>query len=278
MVLILRNYHYLLNKLLPLVAFSVLLLAPLGDQNAFAGPVFDDKIFDNGGVAPITDGGPGINNPSGTPFTAAEDFVLDGDFFVTDIHFVVNGDPANFDMVSFQFFILSDNGGEPGNILASGNAMDLEVEPVPSTLVANVWFNLDIPFEAKEGVTYWFALHETNVVGSGIGWTRSSTNTGQGAELCQSAVVPPNPPANWSCDSGHVWFLLSGNEIITDPVGGESLTIDSTALLLAAAQSPVSWLATLTIAALGIGAYVFTRNPNNMRNIKVILRDYLDRI
>jgi len=60
-------------------------------------------------------------------------------------------------------------------------------------------------------------------------------------------------------------------------VGGEFLPIDSAALLLAAAQSPVSWLATLTIAALGIGAYVFSRNPSNMRNIKVILRDYLDR-
>ena len=60
-------------------------------------------------------------------------------------------------------------------------------------------------------------------------------------------------------------------------VGGESLPIDSTALILAAAQSPAAWLTALTIAALGISAYVFTRNPSNMRNIKVILRDYLDR-
>jgi len=68
------------------------------------------------------------------------------------------------------------------------------------------------------------------------------------------------------------------NECISKPVvGGEFLQIDSTALLLAAAQSPASWLTTLTIVALGIGAYVFTRNSNNMRNIKVILRDYLDR-
>jgi len=61
-------------------------------------------------------------------------------------------------------------------------------------------------------------------------------------------------------------------------VGGESLSIDSTALVLAAApQSPSVLLSALTIAALGIGAFVFTRNENNMRNIKVILRDYLDR-
>jgi len=61
-------------------------------------------------------------------------------------------------------------------------------------------------------------------------------------------------------------------------IGGELLPIDSTALLLAAAQSPVAWLSSLALVALGIGAYVFTRKPNNMRNIKVILRDYLDRI
>jgi len=66
-------------------------------------------------------------------------------------------------------------------------------------------------------------------------------------------------------------------ECVPDVVGGEFLPIEITSLLLAAAQSPASWLTSLTIAALGIGAYVFTRNPNNMRNIKIILRDYLDR-
>ena len=73
--------------------------------------------------------------------------------------------------------------------------------------------------------------------------------------------------------------LLFLNECIdSDFVGGEFLQIDSTALLLAAAQSPSAWVTSLAIAALGIGAYVFTRNQNNMRNIKVILRDYLDRL
>jgi len=61
-------------------------------------------------------------------------------------------------------------------------------------------------------------------------------------------------------------------------VGGEFLPIETTSLLLAAASSPAGWLTSLTIVALGIGAYVFTRNPNNIRNIKVILRDYLDRL
>ena len=65
---------------------------------------------------------------------------------------------------------------------------------------------------------------------------------------------------------------------VDDIIGGEIIPIETTVLLLAAAQSPAAWLTTLTIAALGIGAYVFTRNSNDMRNIKVILRDYLDRL
>ncbi len=242
-----------MNKLLPLLAFSVLLLAPVGVQNAFAGiTMFDDIIFDNGGVAPITDGGAGIAGVA----TTAEDFILDGDFFVTDIHFVVNGDPANFGILSFQYFILSDNGGSPGNILASGNAMDLEVEPVTGTLVANVWFNLEEPFEADEGVKYWIGIHETNVVGSGIGWTFGTT--GQGETPCQSLVLPP---ANWDCGSfgKHLWFLLTGHSPI---VGGEFIPIETTSLILAGAQS-FSWMIPVVLSVLGIGLFAVSRKSEN---------------
>jgi len=94
------------------------------------------------------------------------------------------------------------------------------------------------------------------------------------------------PDESWAIDN--IEIILNG---INDPscdttpppplpptVGGEFLPIETTSLLLAAASSPAAWLTSLTIAALGIGAYVFTRNPNNIRNIKVILRDYLDRL
>jgi hypothetical protein len=95
-------------------------------------------------------------------------------------------------------------------------------------------------------------------------------------------ICHPNP------DNDRIWLELQPGTFILDAlvdtwsfgkiVGGENLPIDSTALLLAAAQSPSAWVTSLAIAALGIGAYVFSRNPSNMRNIKVILRDYLDRL
>ena len=90
---------------------------------------------------------------------------------------------------------------------------------------------------------------------------------------------------SWAIDNVEV--ILNGIDdpsCVTPPppddgvVGGEFLPIETTSLLLAAASSPAAWLTSLTIVALGIGAYVFTRNPNNIRNIKVILRDYLDRL
>jgi len=63
-------------------------------------------------------------------------------------------------------------------------------------------------------------------------------------------------------------------------VGGKFLPIDTTALLLSGAQINAAWImsALVVIGSIAFGAlYITTRNPNNMRNIKVILRDYLDR-
>jgi len=90
---------------------------------------------------------------------------------------------------------------------------------------------------------------------------------------------------SWAIDN--VEIILNGIDdpscVITPPpppgpVGGEFLPIETTSLLLAAASSTSGLMTAITIAALAIGAYVFTRNPNNIRNIKVILRDYLDRL
>jgi hypothetical protein len=96
-------------------------------------------------------------------------------------------------------------------------------------------------------------------------------------------ICHPNP------DNDRIWLNLDRQTFILDAivdtwsfdeeqpvVGGELLPIETTALLLTAAQSP-AWITALTIAALGIGAFVFTRNPSNLRNIRAILRYYLDR-
>jgi len=58
--------------------------------------------------------------------------------------------------------------------------------------------------------------------------------------------------------------------------GGEFSQIDTTALILAGATSTIAWYM-YAFTALGIGAFWFARNPYNVRNIKAIMGDYLDR-
>ena len=54
------------------------------------------------------------------------------------------------------------------------------------------------------------------------------------------------------------------------------MPIETTYLLLAGAQTPIAWMM-YAFSAICIGAFLFTRNPNNVRNVKLILQDYLDR-
>jgi len=73
-----------------------------------------------------------------------------------------------------------------------------------------------------------------------------------------------------------------GPDLITDLtfcpslVGGEFLSLDTTALLVAGITTPVAWMV-YAVSAIGIGAFWFARNPYNVRNVKVILEDYFDR-
>jgi len=60
-------------------------------------------------------------------------------------------------------------------------------------------------------------------------------------------------------------------------VAGEIIPIDATSLILAGLQTPAVWMIS-TFSALGIGAFLLTRNPWNVRNMKAILQDYLDRL
>jgi len=59
-------------------------------------------------------------------------------------------------------------------------------------------------------------------------------------------------------------------------VGGELLPLDTTALLVAGATTPFAAYM-YVLAALGLGAFWFARNPYNVRNAKAIMSGYLDR-
>jgi len=208
---------------------------------------FDDIIFDSGG-APSFSGGPFIGINFGFKWTTAQNFALDEDNFVTDFHFVLDefGDPLDTDI---QHFIFADDEDKPGEILASGFSQNLEREPIDDTF-AEIWFDLEEPFLAEAGVKYWFGITTDKEPSFAYSWDRSSIAEGNS---CLTNVFPPEFDV---CDNTPTWFLLSGHP--PDVVGGEFLPIDSTALLLAGAQT-FSWMIPLVLSGIGIGLFVVSR-------------------
>jgi len=196
-----------LNKLLPLLAFSILLLVPVGAQNVFAG----------GGVC--------IENPNPVELTLAQ---------------------GESQTIQKQ---ISDCGFQMGDV-SIFNDVDCTSKGIDVSL-------------------------QTNSIGDNL-WEgdETITNTGGNPGTTTCVLILTVFAVTGGADRAEQTIMVTTS---TTVVGGEFLPIDSTALLLAVASTPAAWLSSLALVALGIAAYVFTRNPNNMKNIKVILRDYLDR-
>jgi len=200
-------------------------------------------------------------------FIIVGDFILDEETVITDFHFVFDD---SFWDGTMKYFVYADDERLPGARITSGDAQKIEMELISGDNFMT-WFDLEEPITLDADTRFWFGLHTSETFEPGGTGMAASTQTFE-----EKACALNEDDSLFTCTTSEVWFQLSGHP--PDVVGGELLPIETTSLLLAAAQSPASWLTTLTIAALGIGVYVFTRNPNNMRNIKVILRDYLDRL
>jgi len=232
----------------------------------------DEVVYENGVPAAINGNFVHINS-------VAQDFVLDDPASITDVHLIL----IEFQGTAFdgeiQYNIFGDNNGpDINNELGTGTATIVETEQLvdgPQGPRLIVWFDLEDPVGPLDaGVTYWLLIH----AGTGFStppnylWEHTTEPVGECTRFYPGGNLN-NPSLNCSQDT---WFQITSHKAAV--VGGEFIPIETTSLLLAAASNPASWLTSLTIAALGIGVYVFTRNPNNMRNIKVILRDYLDRL
>jgi len=252
-----------LNKLLPLLAFSVLLLVPVGAQNVFAGaqPSQTCTLIDFEGVGNLTP--PPIIIGDAT-FTGTVNSLVDFD----------QGGNGNFANEPSPDTVLVDTGSIGSSTITL--TFTNPVSQVNWFYVANgatevrFFDSGNVLFATVNAPT----LNQGTVGGDPNGFfdNWNSLSFSESSNIIKKVEFEKTGASG--VDYDNIEFCIMDEPKV---VGGESLPIDSTALLLAATQSPASWLATLTIAALGIGAYVFTRNPSNMRNIKVILRDYLNR-
>ena len=209
----------------------------------------DDVVFDNG-VGTIDTN---VAAVIAADFRHADDFVLVEDTFITDFHFPVRtfltSDIA--DNLIIEYYILSDSeaGNSPGDLLTSGTLQIVQIDQIDG-IHYMVWADFEDPIFLNGGVTYWIVIGSND--GSALGWLVSDSVEFGSARF----FVDDGGLVNWQGPfSQHLWFQITGTDQL---VGGESLPIDSTALVLAGAQS-FSWMIPVVLSGIGIGLFAVSR-------------------
>jgi hypothetical protein len=213
----------------------------------------DDVIFDNGVTIPdiascwINDG----FDYSEFGWSPADDFVIEGDVLLTDVHF----DGCLPGATEFEVIIYDDNAGFPGEVIAKSDSINLEEEILGDFLV-RYWFDLAEPIPLDDAVTYWI---EINTKGAPISGWFGGFDGGFGENNVQRN---PTFEPDWVYRPTNLIFSLTGHPL--DMVGGEFLPLDSTALLLAGAQTNAVWImsALAVIGSIAFGALYITTKKN----------------
>ena len=178
----------------------------------FGSSAYASVIFDNG------------------PYTAtartvqlallADDFQFAQAMTVEAGSFVAYGDGLPWDG-TLDYFILADNGGNPGAVLASGGGTNVQRISLGSTnsFYGDYYqysFQLDNPFAADANTNYWLAWHVNesyNYLGSSIYSTYSHFRDGIG----NARVSPGGTMDNWFDAEGDFHFQLSGAATVPVP-------------------------------------------------------------
>ena len=269
-----------MNKLIPILAFSVLLLAPVGAQNAFAGfqqqicvgssnlgallanPTnciqVDDKTFTNfrnydsfGAVSAdmIQVDGVTVDDEHGLKFTCLQQSCA-----------VTNSPPTTTGLsISFDYDVISDGDLISDNTLTLDSFIAIETTIIPPFGFASV--------TVEERV--YSDLGQTNEIAFKVVF-----GTDQTGEDLSDHIDYPSSHQSVSVDvvislltTGNAFaqlneFTQTFSQTPNPLVGGELLPIDSTALLLAGAQT-FSWMIPVLLSGIGIGLFVVSRKSEN---------------
>jgi hypothetical protein len=179
---------------------------------------------------PLFDGG-APDYVTGNELTAAvqtEDFVLNTDAYLTDVHFWTHeGYDASWGGLPWdsilEYFLFADNGGQPAAApLLSGDGQNvvrnhLGLVTVIDTDDFNAYeysFDLENPVLLSGGTTYWLGLHLANDFADidQIFWT--STDGGFGSNGMGSLGGTFD---NWNDTNRHHAFYLTGTAAVPEP-------------------------------------------------------------
>jgi len=223
----------------------------IGSQDATAMTV----IFDSGPPA----GALSLRVFTDDIFFLAEDFIPDASASVTDFHFFTVADSKFFLPIgsTFSYEIRDDGTGQPGNIIigqgtATVVARDSFLGFCPECL--EIWTDFDNPVPVTQGQTFWLVIGIT----SGGVYILDSVQVGNEILLTLDKVT--YTPVSF--EGFFTNFPMQITALIPRAIGGELLPIDTTALLLASAQS-FSWMIPVLLSGIGIGLFVFRKSENS---------------
>jgi len=249
-----------LNKLLPLLAFSILLLVPVGTQNAFA--IF--FLLDSGDPNNVCAGILG-----GTFDLGLDTCTLSGSHQIADADFVrVNKVKMDVKGTLDVFGLLATNPSTPLinsgviNVHATNTPTQGRIDvQSPATNECNGIINLmGGPLVFQGTISLTSSLDNLGTI---------NTNAGTGAESGTVRIFSTGVLNNHGFIGPDPVFLVEAGAIFNDNlpskceiVGGELIPIESTSLLLAGAQT-FSWMIPVVLSVLGIGLFVVSRKSEN---------------
>jgi len=285
------------NKLIPLIAFSVLLLVPAVAQDAFAATFTFSDDATGGDCTSLGSWDDPTNTCTVTAIAAST-----GDIFVIDsgVTLVVAGGPGNNEgkiSCATCSFTITNN----GKLIVNGGGGSISGQILTTSGTTTINNNGIIQINGGSGVISGVIISTAGTIiinNNGLIETNGASTTRSGAILTTSGIITITNEAcgtvelnggggiesgSITDDGGTITFTNHGTltqipgsgansgilkntaTLIEDPqscqaigVGGEYFTLDSTALLLAGVQTNLAWIIPVLSAA-GIGAFILRK-------------------
>jgi len=284
-----------LNKLIHLLAFSILLLVPVGAQNAYSQTIiFEDDYTTNAGWTQIPPTGVNVvtvddpSFPDIVKFNAVPDGGSTNDIRV----FKSLGTTLDNEWILESEFIVNDHpGNPPAHLIYTLSAGTDELTATNQAMIALHYSNTGDPGQGiqvfqKDGIPEPTPIGSKILVGIGeqthIRFARTSATTATleifsdaartlhftGSPVQITGLLPTitglntlNHGNNFDGGTGRILTAEIDNTVIfvNDVViGGELIPIETTSLLLASAQS-FSWMIPVILSGIGMGLFVVSR-------------------